>query len=262
MSKNNVVALAKSEELGDALRAERARIVSDLEIIAKKRTRLAEAESAQKEILAELEAIGRREDDNVRQWVASGCDGPQPASLDKERQRINAKLASAADGARAAKAVAGEIEAAAVPLQGRLAAIDSELRTLRVTAIGNEFQDRVSDFEASASEMREALLEIRALPIALVDIGRAAFDRGDEAYARACYSAAARMRETRLPEVEPSKVEILSAVARVTEMIGSGGELRLDTPVIPAPSLGREAMMAKIAAQNQATNVISRPDLL
>jgi hypothetical protein len=68
------------------------------------------------------------------------------------------------------------------------------------------------------------------------------------------------LRETRLSEVEPSDVEILSAVARLTEMIGSGVEPRLNASIAPAPSRSRDEMLRAAAAANQATNVLNIPD--
>ena len=68
-AKTNVIAIAKPSDPAEGLRIERERIVADLEVVARKLSLLAEAGSTQNEIIAELEAIGRREDVNVRQWV-------------------------------------------------------------------------------------------------------------------------------------------------------------------------------------------------
>ena len=106
-------------------------------------------------------------------------------------------------------------------------------------------------------KMHRILTTIRSAPIALIGVGRREFDAGNENFARTCYAAASRMRETRLPEVEPEEIEILRVVASLTGAIVSGGGVRLDAPVTLAPSLGREAMMAAVAATNQAENKLN-----
>jgi hypothetical protein len=58
------------------------------------------------------------------------------------------------------------------------------------------------------------------------------------------------------PQPQP---EILGAVARLADKIGSGGEPHLDTSLDPAPALGPDALLAAAAARNQATNVLTVP---
>jgi hypothetical protein len=180
---------------------------------------------------------------------------------------LTERMARAVDGAKAAKAVAGEGEAEAIPLRARLAQIDAEMRNLKIASLESQFAERVSEFEDIASKLRITLRGIRSFPLALAELGRAAVDRDDHDYARALYGAAERMRGVRLPEVEPSDAEILHTIARLTGMIRSGCEPRLidnefaaDAPTAPTTSLDREALLAAAAAANQATNVINRPD--
>jgi hypothetical protein len=137
-------------------------------------------------------------------------------------------MAHAVDATRVAKGVAHEVEAGAVPPRAH---IDAEIRTLKIAALENQFADCVFEFAALASKMRVVLLEIRALPIALVDIGRAAFDRGDQVYAVAAYATAERRRGNLLAEIEPTEVEIRAAAAQLADKIGSTGEPRLDTSI-------------------------------
>ncbi len=252
----------------EALRSEHASIVADLEAISRKLGRLAEAQKDEERIFAEIAELGEKEIESVKAWVASGCEGTQPQPDAGERARITKRMAVAVDAARAAKAVAGEVEAEAVPLRARLAQVDAEIRTLKIASLESQFVERVSDFEAIASKMRITLREIRSLPLALAELGRAAVDRDDHDYARALYGAAERMRGARLPEVEPSDAEILHTIARLTGMIRSGGEPRLvddefgaNTPIDPAPAPNRDALLAAAAAANQATTIINRPDL-
>jgi hypothetical protein len=122
---------------------------------------------------------------------------------------LTERMARAVDGAKAAKAVAGEGEAEAIPLRARLAQIDAEMRNLKIASLESQFAERVSEFEDIASKLRITLRGIRSFPLALAELGRAAVDRDDHDYARALYGAAERMRGVRLPEVEPSDAEIL-----------------------------------------------------
>jgi hypothetical protein len=197
-AKTNVIALAKPSDPADALQSERASIISDLEAVGRKLARLAEAQKDEERIFAEIAKLGESEIEAVKVWVASGCEGPQPQPDAKARRELTERVARAVDATKAAKAVASEVESEAVPLRSRLAQIDSEIRALKIASLENQFADRVSEFAALSGKMRRALLEIRALPIALVDIGRGALDRGDEPYARSCYSAGARMRDAAL----------------------------------------------------------------
>jgi hypothetical protein len=262
-AKTNVVVMAKPSDPAEALRSERERIVADLETISRKIARLAEAQKDEERIFAEIAKLGEKEIEAVKAWVASGREGTQPQPDAGERARLTKRMAAAVDAARAAKAVAGEVEAEAVRLRARLAHIDAEIRTLKIASLENQFADRVSEFEAIASKMRITLREIRSLPLALIEIGMAAFDRNDEGYARSCYGAAERMRGARFPEVEPSDAEILHTFARLTGMIRSGGEPRLvdefaaDNPVDPAPAPNRDALLAAAYAANQATNILN-----
>jgi hypothetical protein len=255
MSKNNVVAIAKPSDPADALRSERERIVADLETISRKLARLAEAQKDEERIFAEIAKLGEKEIEAVKAWVASGCEGPQPQPDAGERARLTKRMAAAVDAAQAAKAVAGEVEAEAVPLRARLVEIDGEIRATRIASLENQFAERVEEFEALASKMRITLREIRSLPLALIEIGRAAFDRNDEGYAQSCYSAAERVRGVQLLEIEPSDAEILHTIARLTGMIRSGGAPRLmdneaDISFDPIPAPNREALLAAAAAAN------------
>jgi hypothetical protein len=122
-------------------------------------------------------------------------------------------MAAAVDAARTAKAVASEVETEANGLRERRAQLDAEVRALKIASLENQFADRVSEFEDIASKSRITLREIRSLPLALAELGRAALNRNDDGYSRVCYSAAERMRGVRLPEVEPSDAEILHTIA-------------------------------------------------
>jgi hypothetical protein len=88
-------------------------------------------------------------------------------------------MAAAVDAARAAKAVASEMEAAASRQRARLAQLDSEIEALRITSPDNQFADSVSEFENIASKLRITLREIRSLPLTLAELGRGAFNRND-----------------------------------------------------------------------------------
>jgi hypothetical protein len=265
MSKTNVIVMAKPSDPAEALRSERERIVADLETISRKLARLAEAQKDEERIFAEIAKLGEKEIEAVKAWVESGCEGPQPQPDAGERARLTKRMAAAVDAARAAKAVASEVEAAANGQRARLAQLNAEIETLRITSLEDQFADRVSEFEAVALKLRITLREIRSLPLALAEIGRAAFDRNDEGYARACYSAAERMRGARLPEVEPSDAEILHTIARLTGMIRSGGEPLLvdefaaENPVDPAPAPNLDALLAAALAASQAANQLNKP---
>jgi hypothetical protein len=239
------------------LHAEKAKIAASMAEADRQLTRLAQAQREEERVFAEIAKLGEKEIEAVKVWVASGCEGPKPQPDAEARRELTERMGRAVDATKAAKAVAAEVEAEADRLRSRLVQVDAEIRTLKIGSLENQFADRVSEFAALAEKMRRALLEIRALPIALIDIGRAAFDRGDEAFARACYSAGARMRETRLVEVEPAEVEILRAVASLTGAIVSGGEIRLGAPIDQIPAPNRDALMAKVAAANQAQNKLT-----
>ena len=121
---------------------------------------------------------------------------------------------------------------------------------MKIVSLENQFDDRISEFAALSDKMRSVLLEIRALPVALLSIGRPALDRGEAAYARTCFATAEKMRNRPLPGLEPSDAELSGAVARLSGRIVSG----VDTPT--APTLSREALLAQAIAANQASNQI------
>ena len=173
--KTAVVSIVKPlPDPADALQSERASIIADLESVARKIARLGEAQKDEERIFAEIAKLGEKEIEAVKVWVASGCEGPQPQPDAGERARLTKRMAAAVDAARAAKAVAGEVEAEAVTLRARLAQIDAEMRTLKIASLESQFVERVSDFEAIASKMRITPREIRSLPLALAELGRAA----------------------------------------------------------------------------------------
>jgi hypothetical protein len=261
------LALPTPSEPADALQSKRASIVADLETAARKLARLAEAQKNEERIFAEIAKLGEKEIEVVKAWVASGCEGPQPQPDAGERARLTKRMAAAVDAARTAKAVASEVETEANGLRERRAQLDAEVRALKIASLENQFADRVSEFEDIASKSRITLREIRSLPLALAELGRAALNRNDDGYSRVCYSAAERMRGARLPEVELSDAEILHTIAHLTGMIRSGGEPRLvdnefaaDTPIDPIPALNRDALIAAALAANQATNQLFKPD--
>jgi hypothetical protein len=266
-AKSNVIAIAQPSDPAEALQSERAVIIAELAEADRRLAKLREAELEEENVIKEIAALGEQEIASVRAYVASDMTGPRPEPDANARRALTERMARAVDATKAAGVVGSEIEAQAAATRSRLVRIDAEIRMLKIATLEHRFADRVSEFAAIASKMRSALLEIRALPIALVDIGRAAFDRGDEAYARACYATAERMRGAPLPEVEPGDAEILHTIARLTGMIRSGGELRLvdndfvdDIPVDPAPAPNRDALLAAALAANQATNKIFAPD--
>ena len=242
------LALPTPSKPWDALQSERASIVADLETAGRVCERLAEAQKNEERIFAEIAKLGEKEIEVVKAWVASGCEGPQPQPDAGERARLTKRMAAAVDAARTAKAVASEVETEANGLRARLANLDEEIRALKIVSLENQFDDSISKFSALSDKMRSVLLEIRALPVALLSIGRLALDRGEDAYARTCFATAEKMRNRLLPGIEPSDAELGGAVARVSGRIVSG----VDTPI--APTLSREALLAAAATSNQAQN--------
>lgn len=259
-AKSNVVAIAKPSDPADALRAGRERLVARISEAEHKLAKLALAQKDEEAIFGEIARLGEKEIEQVKLWVASGCEGAQPQPDAKARRELTERMGRAVDATKAARAVAAEVEQDAHPLRKRLAEIDSEIRALRIAEFENQFGDAVAEFAALASKMHLALTTIRSAPIALIDVGRREFDRGDESFARACYAAVARMRNQKLPDVEPSEVEILHAIAHLTGTIISGGEVRLDAAIDPAPALPPAALLAAAAARNQAANQLMVPD--
>ena len=175
-------------------------------------------------------------------------------------------MAVAVDAARAAKAVAGRDRGQGGSTASASCASRCGNSALRIIAsLEEQFVERVSEFEAIASKMRITLREIRSLPLALAELGRAAVDQNDHDYARALYGAAERMRGVRLPEVEPSDAEILHTMARLTGMIRSAASPVSSTmslqPILlsirPRRRIGTRCSPPPLAA-NQATNKINR----
>jgi hypothetical protein len=262
MSKTNVIVMAKPSDPAEALRSERERIVANLETISRTLARLAEAKKDEERIFAEIAKLGEKEIEAVKAWVESGCEGPQPQPDAGERARLTKRMAAAVDAARAAKAVAGEVESEASGLRDRLAQFDAEIRARRISEFETQFAAAVAEFASLAARMRRLLLQIRSLPISLVTVGRQSFDRGDEIYGRVAFSAAEKMRLARLPEVEPEEAEVMRAVAAMTAKIVSGGEPRLvdnefAADTTPAPN--RDALLAAAIAANQASNQLNKP---
>ena len=255
--------IVEPQDPAASLRSERASISADLEAVNQKIAKCAKIEGEQQAILAEIDALDRRFSDELRAWIGGNCESERPQPRDKEKSKLTAKLASAAEAARASAGARGDLESEALPLRNRLVQVDSEIRAQKILALENEFANRISEFAALASKMQVALLEIRALPLALIQIGRMAFDRNDESHARVCYSAASRMREQTLPEVEPTEVEILGAAARLADKIISGREVSLDTfiaPPAPVTPFERDQAIVAAAARNQAKNVLQSVD--
>jgi hypothetical protein len=146
MSKTNVIAITKPSDPAEALQTERASIISDLEAISRKLGRLAEAQKDEERIFAEIAKLGEKEIEAVKVWIASGCEGSQPQPDAGERARLTKRMAAAVDAARAARAVAAEVEQDASRLRAHLAQLDSEVRSLRVTAFEDRFADHVLRF--------------------------------------------------------------------------------------------------------------------
>jgi hypothetical protein len=266
-AKANVIAITRPPDPAEALRSERASIIAELAEADRRLAKLREAEREEENVIKEIASLGEREIASVRAYVAGDMTGPRPDPDAKARRALTERMARAVDATKAAGVVASEIEAQAAVARSRLGAIDSELRSLRVTTLEEQFQERVTEFAEIASKLRLTLREIRSLPLALADLGKAAVDQNDHSYARALYGAAERMRGVRLPEVEPSDAEILHTIGRLTGLIRSGSEPRrvdnefaADIAVDPAPAPNRDALLAQAAAANQATNVVNRPD--
>jgi hypothetical protein len=152
-AKANVIAVAVTQpsDPAEALRSERASLIADLEAVARKLSKLAEAQKDEARIFAEIAKLGEKEIEAVKAWVASGCEGTQPQPDAGERARITKRMAAAVDASRAAKSVAGEVEAEAVTLRARLAQIDAEIRTLKIASFESQFAERVSEFEDIAA---------------------------------------------------------------------------------------------------------------
>lgn len=259
-AKTNVIAIAGPSDPVALLHSDRDRIVADLVEIERKLSRLKEAEREEEIVFKEISALGEREIAAVRAYVSGDMTGPRPEPDAKARRALTERMARAVDASKMAKAVADEVEAQAAPLRKRLAQIDGEIRALKIAEFESRFSDVCAEFAALAEKMHRSLLQIRALPVAMATVGRQALDKGDEAYARGAFSAAGKMRDHRLPEVEPDELAVLRTAAALTNTIISGAEVRLDAPIDPTPGLSAAALMAKVSAANQATNRLIAPD--
>lgn len=74
---------------------------------------VAEAEAAERAVIAEIGALGERELAAVKAWVASGCEGPRPRPDAEARRVLTERLMAAIEAREAAEKAAGDQVAAA-----------------------------------------------------------------------------------------------------------------------------------------------------
>lgn len=205
------------------LKVERLRVVTQLAEIDRKRSRLAEAEQAERDAFAAIGALGERELEAVKTWVASGCEGEQPKPDAEERRVLSDRLANATRTAELARSAAVDLDTEAKSLRARLAGIDGEIRAAHIARLLDRHADLLADCGRHASVLRGALASIEALPVAMIEAGRRAFDVGDEQTARAFYATAEKMRARELTAIEPSPAEVTAAVAEWAQRIRETG---------------------------------------
>jgi hypothetical protein len=68
-------------------------------------TSRADAERAEEAAFAAIGELGRRELDEIKSWIASGCEGPQPRPNAEARRELNERLARAIAAQEAAEKV-------------------------------------------------------------------------------------------------------------------------------------------------------------
>ena len=128
---------------------------------------------AKGEVVAALGALGEREMEAVRVWVAAACEGPQPAPDAEERARLTARLAEATRAAEVARLASVDLDAEAGRLQGRLGAIARQVFARRSSrpCSRSSRRSRAATVDAMRTQS-ENLLQLKALMEALTQSRR------------------------------------------------------------------------------------------
>ena len=66
-----------------------------------------QAERLERAAIAAIDALGRREIEAVKSWIASGCEGDQPRPDEAERERLARALSEAMEARQASNLTAG-----------------------------------------------------------------------------------------------------------------------------------------------------------
>jgi hypothetical protein len=182
------------------LKVERTKLRKQLAALEKAGRELEHAFGRVIELQSAQTRISEETAEEVRQWVGSGCCGPQPAPNVAGMEDLAKRLEVAQQEAQASAVSRGEVETGLVHLRENLARIEAEISAAIIADLDNEFRVAVADLESAV---------IAANTIMARCLGWREYlkGRGDTA----CMARAEQISKLRSPDFGATRQEVAAA---------------------------------------------------
>lgn len=193
------------------LAAERTLIAKDLAEVDRKRARLGEAIDAKNQAIAAVDGLNAGEQEEVRIWVSSGCEGEQPKPDAAARARLTARLAATTQTAELAKSAAVDLDAEAGRLHSRLASIAGEMYRANLAAVVEQIPEIETAIVDAMRVQAEQLLRLKGLMIVLAEELSTALSRGDALSEAALRAAIVHLESLKTPTIDQNYQDMVAA---------------------------------------------------
>ncbi len=200
--------LDKTRDPLSALKLRRADLGERTAGLHEQRNRLREAEAAERDARAALDALGRAEVAAAREWASSGAPGSAPGIDAARRAKLTADLVAAQAGAEAARGAGAGVDRELADVSREAAGLAERIEMAAVAELITVFNAELAKVQAGAAELRSALARTLAISMAL-------FARADQHEDRGRADAAMRIRRAVQPLLGAVKIDVGPTVAEV-----------------------------------------------
>lgn len=191
-----------------ALKLRRADLGEQIAGLHEQRTRLRDAETAERDAQAALDVLGRAEVDAIRGWASSGSPGPAPNGDPERRAALTRDLVVAQAAAEAARGAIGDVDQEQADVSREAANLAVQIEMAAVAEMVARFGAELAEVQAGAADLRSAIARVLAISVALFEWADHHEDRGRPEDAQ-------RIRRALQPLLGAVKVDVGPTVAEV-----------------------------------------------
>jgi hypothetical protein len=187
-----------------ALKIERGKLHDEAKRLAGIRSRLNDAETAEREALAAIGELGRSEITAMTEWASAGAAGDPPQPDIEQRSALAKQLAGAQAACTAAKGAAAEIDEQRGAFMQKLSAIDAEIEALAFAILEDDLATALDDLKPVAEQACRLVAKIRAQSLWFGSEGRRLQNVDKMDQAMLFFRRAEVLRSVALPEAAPT----------------------------------------------------------